>query len=589
MADTISILEKPVASGVSKDAYVLGVQDEAGGAALCRLPLTSAVEASGVADDTLNKILDPDAYPLSITEDTVQSIALELGGYSQSTGAKEERSDAVRSAEYLKVSPGDIVYFTFSIPGGEEDALRVFQYDAEKSFLGRIWKNIDEEFEVGSGVEYLCFYRSDTADTTMTANLVIKGTVVKAEHKMVYFKDHGYEVSGRQIDDETMHKLCIYAEGKDGNDYNITEIRAPESQPDEVTLCLMNSGNGIAQFVDFSSMTYSGKRTVEIVNQVRGRNPLPEFSIRFNDGKGAGRVKKLTVQPDAIPMELTSTGIKVRRNNNYDNKGAENEFVTVDLAELFDTVTTLKSIVVKLMSQVAPETISTENGWEVGDISSTTGEEEAGTDNIRTINNITVTANTLLVFSAVGSLLARGPLAVYEYESNGSYLGRTYIFEGDTLTTSATTAYIRLRAYSGVVEAGSYATVTFYPGKMANTISTEGGWELGGINSSTGATVEASSQIRTASAVAMPASTEVTFTAFGAILSAGDDLSVFEYATDGSYIQRTYVKPGGTMTTSSTTASLKIRAETNVVEGSYVKLTYYTEYAEEALSTGTEE
>lgn len=43
------------------------------------------------------------------------------------------------------------------------------------------------------------------------------------------------------------------------------------------------------------------------------------------------------------------------------------------------------------------------------------------------------------------------------------------------------------------------------------------------------------------------------------------------------------------MTTSSTTASLKIRAETNVIEGSYVKLTYYTEYAEEALSTGTEE
>lgn len=582
MADTISILEKPVASGVSKDAYVLGVQDEAGGsAALRRLPLTSAVKASGVADDTLNKILDPDTYPLSITEDTVQSIALELGSYNFSTGAKEERSDTVRSAEYLKVSPGDIVYFTFSIPGGKEDAVKVLQYDVEKSYLSRISKNVDEEFEVGSGVEYLCFYRSDTADTTMTANLVIKGTTVKAEHKKVYFKDHGYEVSGRQIDDETMHKLCIYAEGKDDNNYNITEIRAPEAQPDEATLCLMNSGDGIAQFVDFSSMTYGGKRTVEIVNQVRGINPLPEFSIRFNDGKGAGRVKKLTVQPDAIPMELTSSGIKVRRNNSYDNKGAENEFATVDLAELFDTVTTLKSIVVKLMSQVVPKTISTENGWEVGDISSTTGEEEAGTDNIRTINNITVTASTLLVFSVVGNLLASGPLSLYEYESNGSYLGRTYIYEGDTLTTSATTAYIRLTANTGVVEAGSYATVTFYPGKMANTISTEGGWEIGSINSSTGATATASSQIRTVSAVAMPASTEVTFTAFGAILSEGDSMSVFEYATDGSYIQRTYVKPGGTMTTSSTTASLKIRAETNVIEGSYVKLTYYTEYAEE--------
>lgn len=584
MADTISILEKPVASGVSKDAYVLGVQDEAGSAALRRLSLASAVEASGVADDTLNKILDPDTYPLSTTEDTVQSIALELGGYSLSTGAKEERSDSVRSAEYLKVSPGDIVYFTFSIPGGEEDAVRVLQYDAGKSFLGRIFKNIDEEFEVGSGVEYLCFYRSDTTDTTMTANLVIKGTTVKAEHKKVYFKDHGYEVRGDFVGgDETLHKLLFYAHGASGNTYNIVEIKAPIAQPDEATLCLMtdDGGNGLCQFVDFSCMTYGGERSVEIVNQVRGRNPLPEFSIRFNDGKGAGRVKKLTVQPDAIPMELTSTGIKVRRNNSYDNKGAENEFATVDLAELFDTVTTLKSIVVKLMSQVAPETISTENGWEVGSINSTTGEEEAGTDYIRTINNVAVTANTLLVFSAVGGLLASGPLSVYEYESNGSYLGRTYIYEGDTLTTSATTAYIRLTANTGVVEAGSYATATFYPGKMANTTSTEGDWEIGSINSSTGATQEASSQIRTASAVAVPASTEFMFTAFGAILSEGDSLSVFEYATDGSYIQRTYVDPGGTMTTSSTTASLKIRAETNVVEGSYVKLTYYTEYAEE--------
>ena len=89
------------------------------------------------------------------------------------------------------------------------------------------------------------------------------------------------------IDDETMHKIVVKAEGKDDNTYNIVEVKAPTHNPQESTMALMNWGNGIKQFVDFSSMVYEHDNpTVEIVCQTRGGQKLPEFSVRYNDGNG---------------------------------------------------------------------------------------------------------------------------------------------------------------------------------------------------------------------------------------------------------------------------------------------------------------
>jgi hypothetical protein len=164
----------------------------------------------------------------------------------------------------------------------------------------------------------------------------------RAEFKKIYIADHGYSIYGNMIDDETMHKIVIKAEGKDGNSYNITEIKAPSDNPEEATIALMNWGNGVKQFVDFSSMVYDPDNpTVEIVCQTRGGQPLPQFSVRFNDGEGAGRVRKFVVEPDCIPIRLTSEGLEVRRNNNYDNKAEESELVTINLADLYDTVAAL--------------------------------------------------------------------------------------------------------------------------------------------------------------------------------------------------------------------------------------------------------
>jgi hypothetical protein len=89
-------------------------------------------------------------------------------------------------------------------------------------------------------------YISSTDGTEGSLTLIKKALEPpKAEHKKVYMADHGYSIYGDIVDNPTMHKLVINAEGKDNNTFNIVEIKAPSSDPREATLALMNSGNDI--------------------------------------------------------------------------------------------------------------------------------------------------------------------------------------------------------------------------------------------------------------------------------------------------------------------------------------------------------
>ena len=277
-------------------------------------------------------ILDPDN-----AIEKIDTIPMEIGGLNPKTGELDVRHDAIRSIDYLPITPGKTIFFTSSLPvGGSDHQVRALFYDADYNWVGRVYLELNTDLVVKSDWRYLRIYRSDTSDTTVEMALVTKA---KPEFKKIYFADHGYSIYGADIDDEMMHKLVIEALGKDDNVYNIVELKAPEESPEEASLALMNKGDDIFQFVDFSSMVYDEDNpTVEIVCQTRGGRKLPEFSVRYNDGEGAGRVKKFVVKPDCIPMTLTSEGIRVRRNNNYDNKATEEELVTVNLAELHDMV-----------------------------------------------------------------------------------------------------------------------------------------------------------------------------------------------------------------------------------------------------------
>lgn len=304
-------------------------------------------------DNVLNQVTDPDNYPLEVVENEHRVITLEVGKLSRTSGSERDDEGGLRTPDFIAVSAGEKIYPVYEELASLDSSTRFcfLLYDSSYNFISTLWNentycyqyaSSGGSFTIPSDIDatYLKGYISvDGTDGTLTLKNNSVQTVTRAEYKKVYIADHGYSLYGSTIDDETMHKFVIKAEGKDGNSYNITEIKAPSDNPREATIALMNWGNGFKQFVDISSMVYNPDNpTVEIVCQTRGGEKLPEFSVRFNDGNGAGRVKKLVVMPDCIPIKLTSAGIEVRRNNNYNNDATAEELVTVNLADLYDKV-----------------------------------------------------------------------------------------------------------------------------------------------------------------------------------------------------------------------------------------------------------
>lgn len=303
--------------------------------------------------DIINKILDPERYPLTEEkdEDAGESreitVALEFGMLSRTNGTAYEDEIGLRTPDFIPIQGASFIYPYYEMIEPEVRMCFLF-YDGNYEFMTE-WNEGVGYYYAGSGVDVPCpdgavymkasyyVHATEGMVTFVTASALHEETVTRAEHKKIFIADHGYAIYGDVIDTDTMHKIVIEAEGKDGNTYNIVELKAPIDNPEESTMCLMNWGGGKKQFVDFSSMVYDPEDpTVEIVCQTRGGLKLPEFSVRYNDGNGAGRVKKFVVKPDAIPLELTSEGIRVRRNNNFDNSFDGSEFVTVNLADLYD-------------------------------------------------------------------------------------------------------------------------------------------------------------------------------------------------------------------------------------------------------------
>lgn len=311
--------------------------------------VTDALQKKMVEMDELatNKIVNPENFPLSkdITEVVIDAV-LEVGGLSRKTGELEERSDSVRSKDYIQVSEG----YTYTITNGMGYRTCVCCYNYNKEFLVA-WNGEYSYQYVSDGgsiiipptATYIRFYCSSTSDTT--TKFILKSVQSKmevTEFVSQHFSNGGYRFRTEEID-PNLYELQLY---RDCDEFTIFDIKAPSAAPHEATLTLKCSGNNTRQFADISCMKYdkSSKGQVCIICQKRGsETPLPYFFVGFNDGEGAGRVQKLRVNPDAIPIRFTDKGIEVRRNNNYDNDWTAEETVTVNLASLHDDVEELKS------------------------------------------------------------------------------------------------------------------------------------------------------------------------------------------------------------------------------------------------------
>jgi len=195
-----------------------------------------------------------------------------------------------------------------------------YLYDSEK----KVYLDSGKKAEGGSNADLKVILDPD--------NNPLDDTEKPASHQKVYVGDH--YLTQEEID-PGIYQLSL----RSGLDmFTVFTVKTPVDKSEEATVCVMNDANGTVQFADLSSLRYDDSLPgqIMIVCQARGETPLPYFSVAFNDGKGAGKVEKLTVQPDAVPMMMTSAGLKVRRDNSYDNNWTDENSLTVDLAKMAD-------------------------------------------------------------------------------------------------------------------------------------------------------------------------------------------------------------------------------------------------------------
>jgi len=301
-------------------------------------------------ENIIEKITDPDNYPLSGASNVALSPPLEVGGLSRTTGETQYNGETgyLRTVNFIPITAGEAITFTSSEPAA---SFCLLYYKANGDFLtgwadgaNYRWLTTGAVFTPPSSAASFKMYTN--MSSTATISLTVPGESICSTFKRIYL-DNGYYVETSEID-PGLYQVLFQATD---NEFNIVTIKPSSASPHESTLALMLSGANTTQFVDFSCMRYdeTQRGSVEMVLQKRGANtPLPQYRVSFNDGAGAGRIQKLCIDPDAIPMRFQSGGIAVRRNNNYDNDWTTDDTVVVNLATMSDEIADLKSRIAAL-------------------------------------------------------------------------------------------------------------------------------------------------------------------------------------------------------------------------------------------------
>lgn len=313
------------------------------------IPTSSAVIAG--IDDRVelakNQILDPDNYSTTSVGDSVVVVNFEVGDIDSSTGEDQEDEGHLRT-DFIKVKSDK---FTLYSDAPVESSIRVYVYDANKNWLSTAndvgYYRIDNggAADITSQAVYIrCRISTEATSGTLTITYTDIETASHAVHKKIYF-NNGYNMESSAIEDN-LYQLKV---NSTENEFNVFTIAAPTTGASEATLALMLEDDNKIQFVDLSCMKYHDDEdgTFSIILQSRGDTPLPSYVVGFNDGNGAGRVRKLEIFPDAIPMQFVSSGIRVRKDNTYDNEWTDDNSVIINLADLANIRAEIDSLIPK--------------------------------------------------------------------------------------------------------------------------------------------------------------------------------------------------------------------------------------------------
>nr|WP_321485487.1 choice-of-anchor J domain-containing protein [uncultured Draconibacterium sp.] len=119
-------------------------------------------------------------------------------------------------------------------------------------------------------------------------NMQLKSTSISPDTGVDIFNSGNYDVYQYTITGETTEILNAR---RSQYNYSIFQVNAPETNPNESTLALMNElGTSGAEFMDLYNMSYSGASQFGIRLQKRGAGVLKPFVIDFFDGTTNTRV-----------------------------------------------------------------------------------------------------------------------------------------------------------------------------------------------------------------------------------------------------------------------------------------------------------
>lgn len=323
---------------------------------------------SEIGNQVINSIINPQTYGMTYTDKTEPEIVLSyqptfVAGTRVNPASGSTYSDPnYITTGFIKVVAGES--YTLSTDSSTktliDPTLTFYVYDANQTYIptyngsGFFFGDANLLFTISNRypVAYIRIsvnISSPIQSTLVSSNYAggwTNGRInpVKVSNQVTYsmqnFSNNNMLIPIKNADSQ--FEMAFMASGRD---YNIVSVNSPVEYPKEATIRVLNNGSNTYQFADLSSQRYvpSSRGNIGLYCESRNFTPLPYFHLAFNDG--TGEYDRLLVEPDSIPMQFVSTGIRVRKNNALDNTWNDSNSVVVNLYDLYDKIMQFKQSV----------------------------------------------------------------------------------------------------------------------------------------------------------------------------------------------------------------------------------------------------
>ena len=334
--------------------------------------------------ELLSPIIDPDENPVYTerldTSSGYSVVPLEKGAIDPEDGDWLDWDDSnpyIRSAIYIPIVTNE--EYNFSCASGTILRLRIMLCDSAKRIIRDKWNNgitnykeinINTAFSTTlTEAKYLMFDVEGNGDPSVEL-LIDKILPPKYEYltvkKVRLLDDYSVTVSDTL---ESNTKQIEISHNKPSAESATYTFKAPTNRPLDTKIRLLNAGVKTSQFVDLRSIRDNDEEETvgrfEIgVRSFEEDTPIPEFVVGFANNVRGQLIHKFTIEPDAMPIKLTSKGIEFRLNNTNNNNAGSDELKTINFGELSTKVDSMYTSLIAhqlLVDQTLPEEVELVN------------------------------------------------------------------------------------------------------------------------------------------------------------------------------------------------------------------------------------